>query len=687
MNKIIQRLQITILFLLITVLLSVINAQDVLPLYLSYNFDTSVTTELELGEGWRLKPDNEGQVLHVSKSTHPLKLSDVIFENVTIEFDFRLGKKGAAQIRILASDIGAYIIRIGRGRVILFRNKEKLAEANFPKSSADQWHSVHMSVLNNQINIKIDDVQLITVQDNTFTEGKISIRSAHLKSKLSIDNLTIWGTPIEAIRVEPDGRCIDSPVRLKNYDSTMGNQVLIDMGVIVPGSAGGMRVLRSPIINSKLIDSNQNGLPDIFAWGSLLQVYTRVQFGTLVGQREVWYKVSPDGQTTPKGWIVIEYPFLNSYLTESDPCPNPINGNLGSNSYISFNYDRRAVSLYGSLQARQNNLGLNNRPTTLTIGSTYVMARHPQLLRFGNFQDADLSDQPGETGSGLFTSQLIWLGGLPMTVGIDSACPTYPHSTAQYGWKHCSKGMNQQGVPISSSSTANWDVHEGVLKYYTDVSTLLPQNFGVNTVLQTTSKGHFLNQLTGFVNINRITRADLTPYLTGMNVSGSTNIGVIDSVGLAIKIRGNLGIDVNNTPILRTGDYVYINPLNADFHGFIVIGWWKIRSCTGAAIYDQDIVDYPLTYLEAFNNPNIVKYAANNLALTVPYVVDFTGVQDPKPRPFYCTNFDEPDLDNDLNTYFSDHSWRFFTLPSQINIPVSQIYTNHNWVWRSQDGY
>jgi hypothetical protein len=154
---------------------------------------------------------------------------------------------------------------------------------------------------------------------------------------------------------------------------------------------------------------------------------------------------------------------------------------------------------------------------------------------------------------------------------------------------------------------------------------------------------------------------------------------------------------------IQTGDYIFMN-LGATgvSHGFLIVGWGPAVECPSGLnspqASDEDEYDDAAT---------LGKYWTEKKENSVPYVVDFgysynttegkTGwLQDPRPRPFYCSaatmsdsNTDELSTEiqerigflNDLNGYFSrlkgayrpylrtdslKPAWTFVHLPDRV---------------------
>lgn len=149
-----------------------------------------------------------------------------------------------------------------------------------------------------------------------------------------------------------------------------------------------------------------------------------------------------------------------------------------------------------------------------------------------------------------------------------------------------------------------------------------------------------------------------------------------DRIGEVANILG-LSTFLNNVfhcngQMLEQGDYIYINPQDADNsepeavedgHGLLVVGWGTIADCPAAFLIQRTINDLSPTRTDFH---------------PVPYVADFTNAQPPTARPFYCTMaFD----DGPTGTYFYRHDWFFFHLPDTITLQPNEVYVDVDWNW------
>jgi len=445
-----------------------------------------------------------------------------------------------------------------------------------------------------------------------------------------------------------------------NPPFTSFDQRLEDMRVT--DSFLGITALRRPIINS--IKTSYT-----YAWGSSVKVFKRTKFGTII-----WYQVGTSGSTAPQGWIPVVYTapnFLTSYFIGTPPNTAPCNGyipNLPSTEYMTFNYNRLFAARYAIYHGY-----FNSQPGNLPGAGRVTKRRSmPRYIPFANFQ----YDFSVGTGSADFVSEVLWMGGLPMTTGAANSCGTNPNTQNDFGWRYC--GENLQTSPP-------WDFHEAVIEYFTYGSSLPGSNtpsIVPNTSVYPANKGSFLGRL---------------PF-EGVNLFVSVSDGIVrDSAGLVNFLSLRLGWVASGTypPILQAGDYVWINSFdgpNTDYHGLIVVGWAEPLPCLAALRRLDNTTANPWftyeygniykTYKDAYNSPNVTKTPQGS-ARVVPYVADYTNpaiTQRPMPRPFYCTRYTK---DGDG---FAPHDWFFYRIPKQMHFLKNQLFVNPNWGWTLSSG-
>jgi hypothetical protein len=105
-------------------------------------------------------------------------------------------------------------------------------------------------------------------------------------------------------------------------------------------------------------------------------------------------------------------------------------------------------------------------------------------------------------------------------------------------------------------------------------------------------------------------------------------------------------------------------------HGLLVAGWGAPVSCETALGSGR------------VTSGNGLSVTFENALTTdpVPYIVDFSyTLQQPIPRPFYCTSYNRV---GDGWSYFNmEVGWFFFTLPNQVTIDIERFYVSPNWTW------
>jgi hypothetical protein len=473
-----------------------------------------------------------------------------------------------------------------------------------------------------------------------------------------------------------DSDCGDRIVNLVSSLYYPFVQEPIDMGVVNSFQA---RILVAPTYNASSVTVINPSAPSAIAWGNPIRVYRRVQFTQAGFTPQTWYEVSRPSDTSPIGWILVRADGV-AYVRGSDPCANPSASMpvVTSSTPITFVYDRAAVREYA---VRQSYANRNGGP-----GPNRVTRRLSPDVRFANFSYSDLNptSTPPATGSALFVSETIWMGGLPMVFGNSGSCGLTPSNTvSDYGWRYCVTSANLPG-PTSPP----WDYHEALGEYYINdafyfVGTQLFEGFrsggsGPNNVLGvpiSSNRGfqiRFPNQVTGPE--DRLYRATVDPYV-------SLSIGIVNLPSQFIDdiVEPYLGADANNANLLRAGDYIFINSVEngvGDYHGLIVVGWQSVINCADN-ISRPDLASnaFYVSYNDALADTTIPRTSLGN-ALVVPYVADYTTVQQPIPRPFYCTRYRDPNLLN-----FVNHDWWFYRLPNSITITKSTIYVDELWQW------
>jgi hypothetical protein len=265
----------------------------------------------------------------------------------------------------------------------------------------------------------------------------------------------------------------------------------------------------------------------------------------------------------------------------------------------------------------------------------------------------------------MFTSQAIWMGGLPMTYGVfgQGIDCIDEDEYATTGWRYCSE---------TQIASIGWRDHGGVTTYYS--SSLNP----------------ILNNDGGIITSNLFAISEEEVTIRG-NIAGRAADGyprLVDQPNREafydeyFNPSSNSARRFENIYNVRQGDYIFINrPVQDIFgHGFLVVGWGEITSCPDA-----------LSRLWKFTTPSnqderqlFADFASAGTNLVVPYVVDFSGgisfrqLQQPRPRPFYCAEHENP------NSFLLNDSYAFYAFPDGVvTINVPQLYTPTEWSWEN----
>src|SRR5690554_4347384 len=156
--------------------------------------------------------------------------------------------------------------------------------------------------------------------------------------------------------------------------------------------------------------------------------------------------------------------YVDEVTADNDPCQDKI----PDGSDLTFLYHRGNTTAYAVEHSKQNN--------TIPPGDQRVTKRltsNPFGVPFADFRYSVLSPTldivltEETTGSALFVSESIWMGGLPMTVGDPTSCTVTNFVGA--GWRFC--WHNDAG---SGNVSTPWRVHKGLGEYYTTATIPIP---------------------------------------------------------------------------------------------------------------------------------------------------------------------------------------------------------------------
>jgi hypothetical protein len=474
-------------------------------------------------------------------------------------------------------------------------------------------------------------------------------------------------------------------------------QELRDMGIVY-GNGLGLQARQSPSINAPAAlwwDSNTQQWRKIeISWanGMPLPAVERVAFPQgSSGDNQVWYRIATAvaGQSIT-GWLPARYEGQN-YLVDAVGNGDPCSWRTAP-AALTFFYDRRAAANYAiehSYDTAVNHGALQSNGRVTQRLPTPIPPATP-VVPYAYFR-YNLIGQAGVTGSAVFVSESLWMGGMPMTWGAADSCTTPGGSTK--GWRYCFNYPSPPApTPPYGDSSNPFDTHGDLAAYWANGISLV-----ANDVLQTKGRQIYIG---GGSN---------PQFITGQTTASSDLGSIIDlgdgafqsgktSSDLSIRVNQLLTSNPNNTVEgvtyqVRQGDYVFIstNPQ----HGLLVTGWQEATTCRDAIFVNGinisngyrrwAIGDFGVTYADA---------QSRGILNSVPWVVDFTSpptpnnitdaTQSPVPRPFYCTMFWE---DTPIGNFdrFSPHDWYFYTMPDQVLVSTTavanQVYSDPNWQW------
>jgi hypothetical protein len=366
--------------------------------------------------------------------------------------------------------------------------------------------------------------------------------------------------------------------------------------------------------------------------------------------------------------------------SDNDPCAGIYP--LQPTETITFNYDRRAAAEYAMAHAYRNSVPEGTYPVSISqvtsrLDDTTIPAGESIRVPnpFGDVPYAyftypeQVTGVEGSTGSAMFTSQAIWMGGMPMTLDVDEneLCDSdIPAVTATTGWRYCFD---------SQLASYGWRSHDPLVAYYaSQFNTVLPNDgrLILEVSFGTTQQITKLNEIGGNLVLEGLPLLEVFEnkrLFYNEYISLSPDIVPLNSP--RIFFDGILGVE--------TGDYVHINPNRLSGHGFLVVGWGEITSCLDAlnSIWTFDIPNTRTLY------QSVADAQRTGAIYVVPYVVDFSGgisdgqLQRPRPRPFYCAEY------SDGNFFGLESNYLFYKFPeSSGQLSYSNLFVPIDWSWQ-----
>ena len=440
-------------------------------------------------------------------------------------------------------------------------------------------------------------------------------------------------------------------------------------------SLAGLYLHEGPTLNARRL-----GI--LVPWGSNVTVQNRMTFAQTAFPDQVWYSIQYGGQS---GWIAARIEdkyYLEGVDADSDACSQ-----LDAPSTLTFSYDRRSAAEYAIAHSYRNSVPstqsgqmypgasrVTNRldPGITIDGQSIPFANEVKFADFTNW----LTGDPGSTGSALFISEAVWMGGLPMTYNVDTQGNTDPLSRCQdsasldlniAGWRYCDEESSGTGV-----STRVWRTHQGITIYYSRDASI-----GENNVIAQ----HGQRKAVFVLFTDGAIRSDFAELAGNLQTLGAPQLDQNQQAFFDRYINPNTQnqYTIQGITSVRPGDYIFINRQTVNGHGLLIAGWGAVMSCPSAL---SKVWTFSPSAL-AEQGQLFQTFGDAEGAAVVPYVVDFPGpidppgnqLQLPRARPFYCSQYRNPG-------FFSlEDDWAFYTFPSTVTIPVDRLYISANWQW------
>lgn len=255
------------------------------------------------------------------------------------------------------------------------------------------------------------------------------------------------------------------------------------LALIPPAANNGLHVHTAPGINTPKLKLGATtagdfeplwGNGEFVPWESTVEVAAQLALG-----ETLWYQIiayTPDGGTRRElpesAWIGVEVPdgagSTYKYWDSIDYAVPPASPTspceiAEKSGDITFYYDRTAAAHYGIVQSFLNNNAANGIPAGQVTLDTFQYADGANWSGYPYFPFLYDPNQithttTGATGSAVFISEDLWLGGMPMTEGVPG-CADADGSTS--GWQYC-LGTN------FGTATISWRLHSAILGYFVE---------------------------------------------------------------------------------------------------------------------------------------------------------------------------------------------------------------------------
>jgi hypothetical protein len=241
-------------------------------------------------------------------------------------------------------------------------------------------------------------------------------------------------------------------------------------------TGSGLIVHDGPTINA--------GRLRVLPWGSVVELEPTpwVEFPQLGRPSWMWYKLAGTDD-----WIAgrissleeddsIIFSYLIGANADHHPCENlpEFTGN------VTFEYNR-ALAAQVAIYQSENNESLSGADYPYYRVTHRVGTRIP----FADFSYTSTFQNRGTTGSGVFMSEMLWMGGLPMSVFDGS------YSLCENGWRICfTTGSSNYNY------TRGWRLHDNIIEYFTTADVPYPlADEDVNDTLDLLNAANLGNQI------------------------------------------------------------------------------------------------------------------------------------------------------------------------------------------------
>ena len=199
------------------------------------SFDEGDLSGWLVGEGWSLVASEDGQALSTASDSEAVEWIGDPLWNTAVQGQFLL-EGGTARLSVRYSAVGSYSAEMDAiGQVTLYRGDAQIASglANF--GEAGQWHTLYLSTLDNELRVKVDDSEVIYVQDSApLPPGTVAFSHGG-EGTLLVDNVMIWsqgeGLLVSATAQPSPGATstVESDIELTDFGKPVSQHLSSDL--------------------------------------------------------------------------------------------------------------------------------------------------------------------------------------------------------------------------------------------------------------------------------------------------------------------------------------------------------------------------------------------------------------------------------------------------------------------------